>query len=605
LDIGIVRFPVNTVKEATDAVNKVETYMKNQYPGKWKALLTFVGDDGDNNIHMRDADRLTQKLSVTHSEFDLNKIYFDSYQKVTTSTGKAYPEVNILVEKAITEGTLLFNYTGHGGENGLAHEKIITIPDIQGWTNIDRLPLFVTATCEFSRFDDYKHTSAGEWVFLNSLGGGIGLFSTTRLVYSSLNFIINNNLIRFLFEKDNAGEKLRLGDIMRLTKNASGTSINILNFTLLADPGIKIAYPSKYVETVSVNNRPIAEGMDTLKALSKGKIEGEIVRSDTSKIFDFNGELNITVFDKPTRVITLGNDGAKPFEYDVFQNKLFSGRVTVKDGEFTSEFIVSKDIRYNIGTARVSYYSSDDKGVEAFGANNDIIVGGISDSPPIDNEGPQIKLYLNKESFVSGDATGIRPLLYADLFDENGINTAGNGIGHDVTLVIDDDKNNTIVMNSYFQSVHDSYQKGMVVFQLPEQEPGLHKLSFKAWDNLNNSSTVEIEFNVQDGGELNVEKISVFPNPVSNSSTANLYFTHDEPNASLILEISTFNISGQLLNKVVEKTVSVGGGIQPVQWQPKASNGLILSPGLYIIRFNVMSQTGKTTVFSQKILVTE
>ncbi len=605
LDIGVGRFPVNTVQEAADAVNKVEAYMKKQYPGKWKAQLTFVGDDGDNNIHMRDADRLTQKLAVTHPEFDLNKIYLDSYQKVTTSTGKVYPEVNNLVEKAITEGSLLFNYTGHGSENGLAHEKIMTIPDIQGWTNIDRLPMFVTATCEFSRFDNPAHTSAGEWVFLNSLGGGIGLFTTTRLVYSSLNYIINNNLIRFLFEKDNTGEKLRLGDIMRLTKNASGTSINILNFTLLADPGIQIAYPSKYIETVSVNEKPIAEAMDTLKALSKAKIEGEIVRSHSSIIDNFDGVLNITVFDKPTRVITLGNDGAKPFEYDVFQNRLFTGQVPVENGEFASEFIVSKDIRYNIGTARVSYYSSDDTtGVEAFGANNKIIVGGISDSPPIDNEGPQIKLYLNKETFVSGGVTGVRPLLYAELFDENGINTAGNGIGHDVTLVIDD-KSNTIVMNSYFKSVRDSYQEGMVVFQLLEQKPGLHKLSFKAWDNLNNSSTVEIEFNVQDGGELNVEKVSVFPNPVSNSSFANLYFTHDEPNVPLTLEISTFNISGQLLNKVVEKTVSAGSSIQPVQWYPKASNGLLLSSGLYIVRFKVMSQTGKTTVFSQKILVTE
>ncbi len=605
LDIGIGRFPVNTMEEAKDAVNKVETYMKSQYPGKWKAFLTFIGDDGDNNIHMHDANRLAKKVSVLHPEFDLNKIFFDSYQKVTTSTGKTYPEVNELVEKAVTEGTLLFNYTGHGGENGLAHEKILTIPDIQGWTNIDRLPLFVTATCEFSRFDDPSHTSAGEWVFLNSLGGGIGLFSTTRLVYSDLNYVINNNLVSYLFEKDEQGEKIKLGEIMRKTKNASGTSVNIFNFTLLADPGITIAYPLQYVETVRVNEEPIDVVMDTLKALSKAKIEGEIVRSDLSKISDYNGVLDVTVFDKPTTVITLGNDGAKPFEYEVFQNKLFAGQVSVENGEFESEFIVSKDIRYNIGTARVSYYSSDDKGLEAFGANNDIIIGGISDSPPFDNEGPKIKLYLNKETFVSGDATGVRPLLYAELFDENGINTSGNGIGHDVTLVIDDDMNHTIVMNSYFQSVRDSYQKGMVVYQLPEQESGLHKLSFKAWDNLNNSSIIEVEFNVIDGGELHVDKISVFPNPVSYSGYAHLFFTHDEPNTSLTLEISTFNLSGQLLDKVIEKTVSMGGNIQPVQWYPKTSGGTILGPGLYIIRFKVMSQTGKTSVFSQKILVTE
>ena len=605
LDIGIGRFPVNTLQEAADAVNKVEAYMKNQYPGKWKSLLTFVADDGDNNIHMRDADRLTQKVSVIHSEFDVNKIYFDSYQKVTTSTGKTYPEVRDLVGKAIAEGTLLFNYTGHGGENGLAHEKIVTISDIQGWTNIDRLPLFVTASCEFSRFDEPAHTSAGEWVFLNSMGGGIGLFSTTRIVYSSLNFIINNNLIRFLFEKDDDGEKLRLGDIMRLTKNASGTSINILNFTMLADPGLKMAYPSKYVKTLTVNDKPIAESMDTLKALSKGKIEGAVVRSDDSIIDDFNGVLDITVYDKPTKVLTQGNDGGTPFEYDVFQNKMFTGQVTVENGKFTSEFMVPKDIRYNTGTARVSYYCSDNSGVEAFGANNTIVVGGVSDTPPVDNDGPQIKLYLNKESFVSGDVTGVRPLLYAKLFDENGINTAGNGIGHDVTLVIDDNKNNTIVMNSYFQSVRNSYQEGMVVYQLPEQKPGLHKLYFKAWDNLNNSSVTEIEFNVQDRGELNVEKVSVFPNPVSRNSTANLFFSHDEPNSPLSIEMYTFNISGQLLNKVVEKTVSIGSSIQPVQWHPKSSNGLILNSGLYIVRFKVKSQTGKITVFSQKILVTE
>jgi hypothetical protein len=345
--------------------------------------------------------------------------------------------------------------------------------------------------------------------------------------------------------------------------------------------------------------------MDTLKALSKGKIEGAVVRSDDSIIDDFNGVLDITVYDKPTKVLTQGNDGGTPFEYDVFQNKMFTGQVTVENGKFTSEFMVPKDIRYNTGTARVSYYRSDNSGVEAFGANNTIVVGGVSDTPPVDNDGPQIKLYLNKESFVSGDVTGVRPLLYAKLFDENGINTAGNGIGHDVTLVIDDNKNNTIVMNSYFQSVRNSYQEGVVVYQLPEQKPGLHKLYFKAWDNLNNSSVTEIEFNVQDRGELNVEKVSVFPNPVSRNSTANLFFSHDEPNSPLSIEMYTFNISGQLLNKVVEKTVSIGSSIQPVQWHPKSSNGLILNSGLYIVRFKVKSQTGKITVFSQKILVTE
>ncbi|NPA35321.1 MAG: type IX secretion system sortase PorU [Chlorobi bacterium] len=605
LDIGIGRFPVNTVQEATWAVDKVEMYMKNQYAGKWKALLTFVGDDGDNNIHMRDADRLATKVSLTHPEFDLNKIYFDSYQKITTATGKAYPEVNVLVEDAILNGTLIFNYTGHGGENGLAHEQIVTIPEIQSWTNLDRLPLFVTATCEFSRFDDPSHVSAGEWVFLNNVGGGIGLFSTTRVVYSSLNFIINNNLFDYIFERDKNGEKLKLGDIMKYTKNASGTSVNILNFTLLADPALAIIYPSQYVKTEKVNGKPVSEVMDTLKALSKASIEGEIVREDDTLIDDYDGILDITVFDKPTTVITLGNDGAVPFEYQVFENKLFTGQVSVEEGLFKSEFFVSKDIRYNIDKARVSYYSSNDKSVEAFGANNDILIGGISDNPPMDNEGPDIRLYLNKPTFVSGNVTGTRPLLIAELYDENGINTSGNGIGHDVTLVIDDDKNHTMVMNGFFRSKVDSYREGTVVFQLPDQEPGLHKLSFKAWDNLNNSSVVEVEFVVEQGMALNVEKVSFFPNPVSSYGSALCVFNHDEPNTSVNVIISTYNLAGQLLNETEERTVSSGGTIQPLRWYPRSFNGDILGQGLYIVRFSVLTQTGRAAEFSQKILVVE
>jgi hypothetical protein len=287
----------------------------------------------------------------------------------------------------------------------------------------------------------------------------------------------------------------------------------------------------------------------------------------------------------------------------VYQNKIFTGQVPVAEGDFVSEFMVPKDIRYNIGKGRVSYYSYDDQGDEAFGANNNILIGGISDDPPVDNSGPEITLYLNKSTFTPGGKTGTRPMLYAVLSDENGINTSGIGIGHDLTLVIDDNTSHTMVMNGYYRAEPGSYRNGTVVFQLPEQTEGMHKLTFKAWDNLNNSSTEELAFNVDPNGELTVEDVSLFPNPVSYSEEAKFYFTHDEPNSSINIEMSTFDISGQLLNKEEVKTISQGSSIQPVTWKPVNSDGVRLGPGIYIVRFNIVSRTGKTSVISKKILV--
>jgi hypothetical protein len=604
LDIGIGRFPVNTLQEARSAVDKTENYLYNQNKGNWKGLLTFIGDDGDYNIHMRDADRLSQKVSQKYPEFDHHKIYFDSYQKITTSSGKSYPEVNSLVEKSIADGTMIFNYTGHGGEKGLAHERMITIPDIQGWTNYDRLPLFVTATCEFSRYDDRYFTSAGEWVFLNKLGGGIALFTTTRLVYSSLNFEINNNLYDYIFEKDDKGNKLRMGDIIRFTKNASGTSVNILNFTLLGDPALQLIYPSKLIETTKVNQVEMTHENAILRALSKASIDGQIIRQDSSLIGDFNGQLDITVYDKPSTVVTLGNDGAQPFVYEVYQNKLFKGSVSVSNGLFTSDFIVPKDIRYHIDKGRVSYYSFDEAGNSAFGASNDLMIGGITDTPPTDTKGPQITLYLNTPSFRSGDATGVRPLLIAHLHDENGINTSGNGIGHDISLIVDDNRSQTSILNAYFQSELDNYQEGMVSYQLPQQIPGLHKLAFKAWDNLNNSTTVEILFEVKEGGELKVDQVKFGPNPVRMNDKVQLIFSHDEPNSSMTITTRTFDLSGQLTKQNTQQTISVGGQTHPIEWHAVSATGQPLQPRIYILQFQVNVQTGKSTHFSEKILVT-
>ncbi|MCU4163509.1 type IX secretion system sortase PorU [Carboxylicivirga caseinilyticus] len=601
LDIGIGRFPVNTVQQAKIVVDKIEKYMFDPLFTNWKSTLTFVGDDGDNNLHMRQAELLTQKVKLAHPGFDMTKIYFDAYDKVTTSSGDRYPGVNEAVAEALNQGTLIFNYTGHGGERYLAHENILDKSAIQSLSNFSVLPLFVTATCEFSRYDDWTMTdgTAGEAVLTTPNGGGIALLTTTRVAWSSSNFDINTNLYNYIFEKDANGEKLRLGDIIKSTKNASGNTINKLNFTLLGDPALQLNYPTNNISINKINDEMDPAKQDTLKALDLISIEGVIGEGNENMFED--GTVTVKVFDKPVTITTLGNGGTVPFEFEVYQNRIFKGDVDVKNDTFNVSFMVPKDIRYHVGNGRVSFYGSDFNQVEAFGANNEIMVGGVTDNQVNDEEGPEITIWLNTEGFKSGDITGTRPILYATFYDQSGINTSGVGIGHDITLTIDDERASSSVLNEYYNSNNNDYQRGTLSYQLSEMETGRHKLELKAWDNLNNSTSIEIEFVVELSGELKVNNTMLYPNPVMSGETIKISFDHDAPNSMLDATLRLFDLSGRLIDLTEQQVSSVGGAVSPFDYQLPS----FVPKGLYILRCEFVGDEGQTGVFSKKILVVE
>ena len=563
LDIGIGRFPVTTLEQAVNAVNKSENYLLNQEQGKWKTKLTFIGDDGDFNIHVRDADRLTQKIAANHYQFDINKIYFDAYKMTTGASGKDFPEAKNQIMQSIADGTLVLNYTGHGSENNLAHEKIITRGDIINWNNKNKLPLFITATCEFSRFDNHNHTSSGEEVFLNPNGGGIALLSTTRIVYSSLNFTLNNAFYNHAFEKDEQGLPLRLGEMMRRTKLESGSNTNKLNFTLLGDPALRLIYPANNVNTASLNNIEITEQPDTISALSKNRISGSVTDPQGNPLTDFSGTLAVTVFDKAVEAKTLGNGSNEPFEYDKFSNILFQGTVTVRNGDFSFEFVVPKDIRYNFDNGRISYYAIAEDGKEAAGAFTDVVIGGINNAAGNDAKGPEINMYLNHPDFAPGQTTGSRPVLYADLFDESGINTSGIGIGHNITLIIDEDTNNPTILNDAFTADTDSYQQGNLAWQLPFLEEGNHTLTLKVWDNYNNSSTGTLSFRVSNNHGLNLQDFSIWPNPVTPGQDVYITMHTDAANSLIDATIQFVNSSGKVTGSAEEEIISTGNQIGP------------------------------------------
>ncbi len=597
LRIGIGRFPVRTTKDAQIAVDKVKNYLKNQIHGSWRKKITFIGDDEDNNIHVGDSDKLAEKVKTNHSDFEIEKIYLDNFTKTANDR---YPEAQDAIDRTIGNGTMLVNYIGHGGVNGLSHELVITTATIQNWKNHNQLPLFVTATCEFSRFDDPNNVSAGEEVFLNPNGGGIALLSTTRLAYSSLNYQLNNAFFNHVFEPISGNKRPSFGDIIKNTKNETRSTINKLNFVLLGDPALKLIYPENKINTIKINSNPVGETLDTLKALSVASIEAEITDNEGTILHDFKGTVDITVYDKAQTVKTKGNKGQTPFEFSQYPNILFKGKGKVNQGKFNVEFMVPFDIRYNLDFGRISYYAVSDDGKDAMGSFTDFIVGGFNPKAEEDDEGPKINLYLDHTNFSNGDLTGNRPILYAELSDKSGINTSGSGIGHDLVLILNDDIANPILLNDYYQADEGTYRSGRAIYQLPSLPAGKHQFSLKAWDNFNNSSIATLHFEVSNGKKLAIENFKWYPNPTKWDVTNTISFETREGNSVLDITITGFKPTGEATGSLTMQKVAANNFIQPF---PLSLTTLgIKESGFYLIRFHISSSTGKKTQLTHKIM---
>jgi len=606
LDIGMGRIPVRDAGQAYIANQKIFHYSGTSTFGDWRNLVSFIADDEDANGHMRDADTMAEMIKNNYPEFNIEKIYLDAFPQLSTSAGQFYPAVNDAINNRMDKGALIVDYIGHGSESGLAHERILGISDIKRWSNIDRMPLFMTATCEFSRFDDYKNVSAGEWVFLNEKGGGIALFTTTRLVFSSGNRRLNTEFYKYVFENDENGNRYRLGDILRLTKNSTGSDTNKLNFTLLGDPALKLSYPEFSIKTLTVNGKPVDQEADTLKAFSHVTVTGYIEDNSGNKLENFNGIVYPTVYDKYTKTSTLRNDGGSVLEFDVMNSVIYKGKASISNGDFSYSFIVPKDISYNYGYGKLSYYADNGEN-DAAGMDDRLIIGGSLESAGSDNEGPVIELYMNDSSFVFGGMTNESPVLVAYVSDINGINTTGNGIGHDITAILDDDNKNTFVLNDYYEAELNSYRSGVVKFPLSDLEPGSHQLKFKIWDAYNNSSEDYIEFFVRESEELIIDHLYNYPNPFTTKTS--FYFEHNRANEDLDVLIQVFTLSGKLV-KSIEFLSALGTQVNndsfrvgPVDWDGLDEYGDSIGRGTYIYMIKVRDQQGNIAEEFQRLVI--
>jgi hypothetical protein len=497
IQLGIGRFPVRTVAEATAVVDKVVGYMDNKETGAWKNRICFVADDGNaadgfTLDHMKQANELGDSIiTKNHPEFLVNKLFFDAYKK-----NGNYPSVRSSIQKQLKDGLFLINYTGHGNTRSWSDEDVLNQQDIAGFT-YPCLPLWITATCDFTRFDGVP-TSAGEDIFLKK-SGGIALFTTTRVVFSGDNFILNRRLLTALFERDENGDRPALGDVMRKTKEY--TNDNKLNFILIGDPAMKPAYPEYRMKVTSVNGKPANETPDSLKAMSIVTIKGEVTDSRGNPATGFSGSLDVTVFDSKQKIKTLDNNNrGDTFEFTDYSGTLYVGNYLVKNGTFEFSFAVTNHISYSNDFGRMNLYAVDENsGIEAQGSYQNFVVGETAANPVQDNEGPEIRqLYLNDTTFVNGGKVNATPFLVVRLWDATGVNISSSAIGHDIALTVD---NPTVIhtLNSYYKLLTDADGEGIIAFSIPALTPGLHTAELRVWDLFSNSTVYTFTFEVDEG----------------------------------------------------------------------------------------------------------
>ncbi|MBK6611096.1 MAG: type IX secretion system sortase PorU [Sphingobacteriales bacterium] len=529
LDIAVGRLPVHTKDQARQVVDKIINYATNTKTlGDWRTNFSLVADDEDGNLHLEDAELHANYLETNFPEYNVEKIYFDSYRQQTTPGGNRYPDVNSAINSRVFAGNLVMNYVGHGGESGWAHERVLGTGDIASWTNYDKLPLFITATCSFSRYDNPGLTSAGEVLITTPNGGSIGNVTTVRLVYASSNQRMNEDFLHHLFKPIN-GKMPAIGEVLRRGKNdAAITGTNNRKFVLLGDPAITLAYPQYQAVATTINSKPVGNGsLDTLKALSKVTITGEVRDAQNQRLNSFNGRVYPTIFDKRVNVPTLANDSKSPVTtFSYFRNIIFRGNVSVTNGEFAFSFYVPKDIAYQIGNGRLSLYAENGQ-TDAAGQTNKFFIGAIDNNAANDLTPPEVAVFINDESFIAGGTTNEDPVLIVKITDEFGINTVGNGIGHDITGVLNNDEKNVLVLNNFYKSSLDKYNEGSIAYPLYNLSPGLHQISVKCWDINNNSAKGYTEFVVVKDAKLALEHVLNYPNPFMDQTS--FWFEHNRP----------------------------------------------------------------------------
>lgn len=603
IDIAVGRMIANSNSQAEELVNKVIEYHDIKSYGNWRNNIVVVADDADVasdatlQVRMNDlADMIVSKKPF----LNITKILLDSYIQETSSGGARYPKARTDLFNAFEKGALVLNYLGHGGEDGLTQERVWEKSDGQNLSNQYKYPLFITITCDFSRFDNPLRPTAGEYTYWNPKGGAISMITTIREIGQTTGENFNDLLSKYLFSYD-SNTYTSVAEALRLAKNNFGPRTDVVFY--LGDPALMLDIPKPMITLTKINDMPLSGPTDSLKSLSYVKFAGEVIDENFSLLPNYSGDLSIQIFDKDITRNTLNNDkNSTPISFITLGETIFRGNATILNGKFEFGFVVPRDIAIPLGNGKISFYGKRNQILlDKTGYNTTIKVGGINENAKSDTSAPKVKLYMNDQTFVSGGITNESPIFLAFLEDENGINTA-SGIGHDIVAILDGDEKNPYKLNDYYETELDDYKKGKLKFPFRNLPVGIHTITFKAWDVYNNPVISEIQFIVVSNESLTLTNVLNYPNPFVNYTQ--FWFTHNKPYEPLEVLVQVMTITGKVIWSKNQTITTEGFLSREITWDGKDDFGDKIGKGVYVYKLTVKSTlTNSKTEKYEKLVI--
>lgn len=610
LSVGIGRLPLRTLKEAKQVVNKIIDYDLNKEPGKWKSRALFVADNQDGYSHLTQAEFQCQTLEEVMPALNATKVYMDAFPLETQNGRTSSPAAKKKLMDELDKGLLLLNYTGHGGPAAWTDEQILTMTDVLN-ANYKNLPVWITATCDFTNFD-HPTTSAGEEAMLHPHSGAAALFTTTRVVMDLDNKAMHAQLIKHLFAQQKDGHLNPLGHVMCFSKNAmnKGDTINKLNFLLIGDPAIRLKMPHLTAEITAIDGAELPnQSFVSLQAMQKVLMEGAVVDADRSVQGNFDGTMYITIYDARQKVQPHPDNASKygtQISFYDYPGAIYNNSVPVKGGRFSFEFVVPKDIAYASENGKISLYAFSDSKNEAIGIERSIrIVPGVPNNPVTDTIAPKIEsFFLGHTGFQPGDAVGETPLFVAEISDESGLNLGGGGIGHDITLTIDERRDLSFVLNNHYSASVDKANTGIVQYMLPRLEEGNHTATLTVWDVCNNSTTHNFDFRVRAGQTSKILRATVYPTPAKEGEAIYFDLYNNTPKEEVDVVIELFDLGGhRVARSATQRTRSQWQEPARIEWTPQTSYGTAVAPGIYTYRIVATYPNSLPFVYSNKLVI--